>query len=307
MTRNKFLLLLSAVLFLIISFVYVNYRSVVIPSGDKVAVTIFPLYDIVKNIAGDEVKVVNILPPGASPHTFDPTPQEVKKIVGSRAIFSIGHGLDNWSQILAKSVDINNIITVDKNIELIDSTHEHGEVEDEHEHESESDGKDPHYWLSVPNAIGIASQIKDELSNLFPEKTSQFEENFNDYEIRLQNLDTDIYSKFKKLPNNKISTFHNAWAYFGRDHGLVITTTFEEFPGEEPTVEYLKEFQKKIKDNNVKVIFSEPQFSTKSLEPIVKDLDITISTLDPIGGVPGRESFEALMNYNAEKIINALQ
>lgn len=290
-------------LILVVGSLLIFTKKEVISNKTQVSATIFPLYDIVKNVAGGEIEVTYILPPGASPHTFDPAPKEVKKIAGSHTIFSIGHGVDNWSYTLAKSAGINDVIIVDKNITLIDTVYE-----DEHkdEDELESDGKDPHYWLSVPNAILIASQVKDELSRILPEKSAEFELNFNNYKNRLIALDESINSEFKKLDNNKISTFHNAWAYFGRDHKIIIATTFEEFPGEEPTAEYLKEFQEKIRKSGVKVIFSEPQFSTKSLKPIADDLGVGISILDPIGGVDGRESYESLMKYNSERIIEAL-
>src|SRR5512145_3554851 len=62
----------------------------------KVAATIFPLYDIVRQVAGPVADVVLILPPGASPHTFEPTPAGVRALAGAGALFVVGHGLDAW-------------------------------------------------------------------------------------------------------------------------------------------------------------------------------------------------------------------
>jgi zinc transport system substrate-binding protein len=252
------------------------------------------------------VEVACILPPGASPHTFDPSPQEIKKVAGSSALFSIGNGLDDWTQDFAKSADINKTVVVDKNIDLMNSVHEEEHAADI-EHSHEDGGNDPHYWLSVPNAILISSQVKDELMTLFPDNISEFEENFDKYKLTLTNLQKEIDSDLEKLSSHDIATFHNAWGYFGRDHGVNITATFEEYPGEEPTVEYLKEFQEQIRKSGIRVIFSEPQFSTKPLEPIAKDLGVTISILDPIGGVSGRNSFEELMRFNTDNIVRVLQ
>jgi zinc transport system substrate-binding protein len=308
MNKSKLILLFTVILFAVFGIFTLIKKENTIPNK-KVAATIFPLCDIVRNVAGNKVKVTCILPPGASPHTFDPSPQEVKKVIGSSVLFSIGNGLDNWSQDFAKSADIKKVVVVDKNISLIDSTHEHGEEEHDTdlEHSHEASGSDPHYWLSVPNAILISSQVKDELITLFPEYSSEFETNYSSYKLVLTKLQNEINSDLEKLPNKEISTFHNAWGYFARDHGLDIATTFEEYPGEEPTSEYLKDFQNQIRNSGISVIFSEPQFSTKPLEPIAGDLGVDISVLDPIGGVSGRDSYDALMRFNANNIVKALQ
>ena len=289
--HQKLYILLAAVILLVAGGVAWLTIGKVPPAGtkDKVAVTIFPLFDMVRNVAGSELETVLILPPGASPHTFDPTPQEVKKITGSRALFVIGHGIDDWSRTLADSAGVTkeNIIAADRNIVLMD-------------------GEDPHYWLSVTNAKLMTAQIKDDLSQLFPEKAPLFETNLRQYQDRLTALESEINSQLAVPGNKQIATFHNAWAYFGRDHGVKIATTFEEFPGEEPTAEYLAEFTTKVRTAGVKVIFGEPQFSTKPLEALASDLGITISVLDPLGGTDELPSFEAMMKFNAQKIREVL-
>ena len=282
-------------------------------SGEKVTATIFPLYDIVRNIAGDEIETILLLKPGASPHTFAPAPEEVKKALGSRAIFTIGHGLDDWSLKIAESAGIEKTIVVDKNIKLLNSEekvkkerHYEVETEDEH-HDHHHEGVDPHYWLSVPNALLIAEQVKTELSVLFPEKTNEFEKNFLAYSKILNALEIELDQKLSTLKNYNIATFHSAWNYFARDHGINIVTTFEEFPGEKASASYLAEFQEKVRHNNVKVVFTEPQFSPKPLEPIARDLKIKISVLDPLGGLENRNTYETLMLYNVSQITKALK
>ncbi len=271
----------------------------------KVAVTIFPLYDIVRNIAGKEVQTVLVLDPGASPHSFDPSPEDIRKIQGADAIFMIDYGIDQWSSTLAQSADIKKQIIVDKNVTLREFS------DDDHQEEAADgnqgeEGFDPHYWLSVNNARGIASQVKNELSMLYPEYEQSFETNFIQYEAELTQLDEEIRSKISLLENKNIATFHNAWGYFDEEYGITIVATFEEFPGEEPSPEYLQEFTEKVKESGVTVIFAEPQFSTSSLEPIAKDLNIRISQLAP-EGMTGINSYTELMRYNVNQITQALQ
>lgn len=292
---------------IVIGLFYWLNRSNVLSPPNKVAATIFPLYDIVRNISGDEIETVLLLTPGASPHTFDLSPKEVRALSGSAALFTIGHGLDNWAIKIGQSVGINDIYVVDKNIELMDF--EEHEDEDEHKDETEHEEyeNDPHYWLSVGNALIIAEQVKNELSDKFPEKRALFEENFENYSIRLGALDQEIRTRLTPLDTPPIATFHNAWKYFARDYPITIAAVFEEFPGKEPTPKYINEFQEKVKRNNVKVIFAEPQFSPLALEPIAKDLGVGFSELDPLGGVEGRETYEALMLYNVNQVIKAFE
>lgn len=317
--NKKIITILTLILFLGVGiYIYQNQTSQ--NEEKKVAATIFPLYDIVRNIAGENVDVELVLPPGASPHTYEPLPSDTIAIANSAALFVIGHGLDNWSETIANSANIDKVISADKNITLLDSDHEHDHQEDEHESEEdhgedihddedghEEEGKDPHYWLSIPNAILISSQIRDELKLLYPEYSSDFDNNYEEYAEKLSNLNEEIESDLSELPNNNISTFHNAWAYFANDHNVNIIATFEEYPGEEPSIRYLSEFQEKIRTENVNVIFSEPQFSTKPLESIANDLGVSISQLDPLGGIEDRDSYESLMRFNANMIIEAVE
>ena len=272
----------------------------------KISTTIFPLYDIAKHIAGEQIEVVLLLPPGASPHSYEPSPEGIKKLQGSSALFYIGHGIDTWSTDMARSAGIEHQVIVDKNVTLLKMTDEHHHDEEVQGHEEPIDGMDPHYWLNFANAQGIALQIRDELSAQYPEYKTSFHQNYESYQSELQKADRELTDKVQQLPNKNIATFHNAYGYLADNFGLTIVTTFEEFPGEEPTAEYLQEFTTEIQAHKLTAIFAEPQFATRSLQPIAEDLGITISQLDPIGGVDGRDSFISLMNYNVNQVISAV-
>jgi zinc transport system substrate-binding protein len=141
---------------------------------------------------------------------------------------------------------------------------------------------------------------------LFPEFKNEILKNEKQYLTELRKIEEEIYSKISKVQGKRIATFHNAWNYFAEELGVKVVATFEEYPGEEPTALYLKNFSEKIKDNKLKVVFTEPQFSTKALLPIAKDLGVTIIEIDPIGGLPERDSFIKLMKYNVLEIEKAL-
>ncbi len=277
-----------------------------------VAATIFPLADITSNIAGDKIDVIQILPSGSSPHTFELTPAKVKELSQSEIVFGIGYGLDDWVEDMVDTWPNIEISIVSENIVLKESGHIHehedGEEEEEHEEDQEqTDATDPHYWLSLDNARTIAANITSSLEAKFPEFKEYFEENLNTYFDSLNDLKDESLNRFSSLTNKKMATFHDAWQYFADEMGLEIVTTFEPFPGQEPSPQYLVKFQEEITEHDIKVVFSEPQLSNETLQPFANDLDLSLAILDPLGGLDNRQSYIELIKYNTDIIISSLK
>lgn len=260
----------------------------------KVAVSIFPVYDIARNIAGDKIEVVQMLPSNQSPHTYEPTIQDKEKVAGAEAALLVGHGIDDWSKDLLD--ESTKTYTLDENIDLLKS-------------DEEGNGLDynPHYWLSPVNASKIAENIYLILSDIDPENKYYYQKQFFDYGTRLENLFKRSYSKLQGADNKNIITFHDAFQYFARDFELKIVASIEPFPGKEPSAQYISELQDLIKQNQIKVLYKEPQLSDSSLEPVKKELNVEIRTLDPIGGVEGRESLLDLIEYNINQIAKPIK
>ena len=146
MKKSITLIIVALIIVVGIIFAMSNRNTPGQEKENKVGATIFPLYDITQQIAGDEFDVVPMLPPGASPHTFDPQPSLVKDLQGSRAIFAIGNGLDEWASTLAESVDAS-IVVVDTDVDLRETEghedhHEEGESHDDHDDHDEERGHD---------------------------------------------------------------------------------------------------------------------------------------------------------------------
>jgi len=249
----------------------------------KIAATIFPLTDLARQITADKIEVINILPPGASEHIFELTPKQAIDLASAQIIFKIGHKLDDWLKVEGSQAKI---VTVDKGIELIDDN--------------------PHYWLSALNAKKIASSIAAEVSQIDPVNADFYNQRLAGLNTRLDNLHKEIVDQLANLARRDLITFHEAWPYYARDYNLTILATFEPFPGKEPTPRYLAKLAEVVKKQNIKVIFSEPQLSGEVLKPFLRDLDLAMLVLDPIGGLPGRESFESLLRYNTAIIKSAL-
>jgi len=257
----------------------------------SVAATIFPVYDIAKNVAGDAVKVTLILPPGTDAHSFEPSPSLLKELSGARAVYAIGHQIDDWSTVLVEDVGAE-IVLVDKGVTLREST----DIED--------GPFDPHYWLTVPNAKIIAATIADDLTVRFPEQTQTFSDNLKTYLQNLDETDAEIRVNLKDILNKNIVTFHDAWYYFASEYGLTVAGTFEPTAGREPTPQYLAALVSKIKEANVKTLYYEPQMSITGFETFANDYNVKLKVLDDIGGVVPYDSYINLMKTNASTLQN---
>lgn len=288
---------------LVISAIIITLVITSTPGGQpepetKIAATIFPIFDIARNVAGDKASVNLITPPGASPHTFEITAEQIRNLQNTDILFAIGLGLDDWISETRNAIPGSQVKTVSKGIVFRESNEHEENAEDEHERGD----NDPHYWLSIENAIKITKIIRDALIEIDPNNSAHYSANATDYIGELQNTDEQIEKIFENMPSNKIVTMHNAWGYFADEYGLEVTATFEPFPGQEPTAKYLAELSDLAKKQNIKTIFSEPQLSNQVLLPFLNDLNLELAVLDPLGGLEERDSFINTMLYNAKTI-----
>lgn len=266
----------------------------------QVATTIFPLYDITTNIAGDLLNIKLILPPGASPHTFEPKPADVISLQYVQVVYAVGYGLDDWIDTLVESTGAEKKV-VDSGIDLRQYSELLGNRESELDGEAET--IDPHYWLSIPNAKLIAQNITDDLSNRFPEYKNDFSQNLQEYLIKLEAADAEIRIILSHdVENISLITMHDAWYYFCGEYNLFLVGSFEPTAGREPTPSYLASIIDLSRTSRVSIIYSEPQLSLEMLRTFLSDNNLSTAILDPIGGVPERMSYIDLMLYNAQTI-----
>ena len=271
-----------------------------------VSASIFPIADLIRQIADDKVQVNLILEPGDSPHTYNPTIKEQEKINESSLIFIIGHDLDNWAaQGIANK---QKIISLDKNLNLMEYGEDGHHDEDGHDdHEGhDHEGVDPHYWLDPRNAQLMVQTIASELSRIDPQNKNLYQKNAQEISRELEKLYDEMLSLLQPVQTKPFITLHDAWGYFGNAFGLRIVGSFEPSASEQPTPRYLQELQELISDLQVTAIFSEPQLAVSSLSSFVSDNKLAMGVIDPIGGTEDRDSYQALIRFNCLAILQTL-
>ena len=240
-------------------------------NGDdiKVTVTILPQEQFVERIGGDNVDVFVLVPPGASPHSYEPTPSDLAQVSDSDVYVIMGSGIEFELLWLDKIKELNPGITIINSSEDVDLIYSDSEG-----------GPDPHIWLSPRNAITIAGNIRDGLSAFDPFETEYYTENTASYIDRLEELDGEISSEIDASGVEVIMVTHPAWTYFARDYGLRQIAISEG--GKEPTPAGIKELVDEALENNVSTVFVSPEFSTTDAGVIADEIDGKVAIVDPL-------------------------
>ncbi len=305
----------SFMLALLVFFVSISMMSFVSCAGPtpekdtpKAVTTIYPLYDMTRQIAGQKVEVVCLMNPGESPHTFEFTPERIKRLQGAEIAIKVGLGLDDWLDSTLKSLDSNiTIYDIHKGIEFMEGTCTHDHGTDHHDRDHHHDHANPHIWLSLENAKIIVDNIYHILSENYPEYDNYFMENKQHYLQEVQDLDAVFKQKAQDFNRKEFIAHHDAWVYLAHDLGIQQVMSVEPFPGKEPTPAYIIQLQKTIDQYDIKTVFIEPQLSADVVNFLTQDMDLEVKILDPLGGTEETETYLKLMAYNFEQLKSALK
>jgi zinc transport system substrate-binding protein len=237
-----------------------------------VIVTVLPQEEFVSSVGGDRVEVKSMVPPGANPHTYEVTPNQMASLSKARMYAKVGAPIEFELTWLDKLIAQNkNMLVVDcsKGIKLIDSQ------------DPDEPGIDPHIWTSPRNAKVMVANICEGLVQLDPASREYYEKNRDAYLAKLDALDVDISAALKSFSNRTFITYHPGWGYFARDYNLQQLGIERE--GKEPQASYMARLITVAKEKNIKVIFISPQFDKRSAEAIAKEIGGRVVSIDPEG------------------------
>jgi len=286
--------LISALLFILALGVSTAFAEQI-----KVVASISPVGDMVRAVGGERVRVSVLLPPGASPHTFEPTFGMAKALSQAKLFFEVGAGLDFWGEKLVKSSKENiRIIVLSAGIKLLREEGKHGL-----EHKTGN----PHIWLDPVLAMEMVKKIGKALEEADPHGAVIYRKKSAEYVAKLQALDAEIRNTVSTFSIKSFVSFHPAWDYFASRYGLKSVGVIEESPGRDPTPKKLEAIVKAVKEYHIRAVFAEAQFNPKAAEVIAREAGVKVVMLDPEGGLKDRDTYLGLMRYNLEQMKKAMQ
>jgi ABC-type Zn uptake system ZnuABC Zn-binding protein ZnuA len=267
------------------------------PSKDGkmlVLASIAPLGDFARQVGGDRVEVKVMVPPGASPHTYELKPSQLKDMSRARVLVLVGLGLEFWADKAISAANNPDLVVVKTSdgLEIL---------------QGENGKGNPHVWLDPINAIHMVELIRDAFVKADPAGKETYEANAKAYIERLKGLDDEIRNRVAGFSQKKFIAFHPAWVYFAKRYGLVQAAVVESIPGREPSPDDIARIVKVARETHARAIFAEPQFSPKAAKVIAEESGAQVVFLDPLGGVPGRETYIDLMKYNLAQMEKGLK
>lgn len=245
----------------------------------RVVVSIPPQAEFVERVGEDRVIVTVMVPPGASPHTYEPTPGQLEEISKAKIYTKVGSGIEFELAWMDKIIKMNGemlVVDCSRGVKLFTVSYKYGEAAVYYEYDesdkakSDLKGIDPHIWLSPANAKIMVENIYEGLVQIDPQRKEYYKKNLDSYLLELDKLDDEIVQTFSGKENKKIIVFHPTWAYFAKDYGIEQIPIEED--GKEPTAKGIEDLISQAKEYNIKVIFASPEFSTKSAETVAREI-----------------------------------
>jgi zinc transport system substrate-binding protein len=252
-----------------------------------IAVSIAPQKFFVEKIAGNLFDIMVMLPPGASPHTFEPKPSQMAALSKATLYLSIGVEFEKaWLDRIAESCPKMVIAATDSGIEKIalqdgeneePSVHGRSAVTGHHEHE----GLDPHIWLAPSLVRQQAAAITRALCRIDPSHSALFEKNDSLFGAELSLLQDTIRQILAAgKPGRSFLVFHPSWGYFAKEFGLKQVSI--EVQGKEPTPRELAAILDMARSTNTTAIYTQPQFSQRTAQTIAAEIGARVVIADPL-------------------------
>ena len=257
--------------------------------GETLCVTILPLRSLVGEIVGGDFAIDVLVPPGASPETFEPTPRQIGALNRARMIFGVGL-LDFEASLLQKIENGEKVITLNRGIEPLEGTCAHAHHPDEadsgqvgvalHGH---THGIDPHIWTSPRALQRMAENAYEAIHAAWPD-SAKYTENYRRLAEKLQELDRRTGEKITRSGVKAFIVYHPALTYYARDYG--IRQEAVETDGKEPSAKRLAELirmaRRMAREDGIRKILYQKQFPVSVVETIARDIDARAVEIDPL-------------------------
>ncbi|GLV47115.1 ABC transporter substrate-binding protein [Thermus sp. LT1-2-5] len=242
----------------------------------QVAATTPILADLVRQVGGERVRVVAVVPPGADPHTFEPTPSLARTLAQSRLLFANGLGLEPFlpklKNLLPKEARV--VLLGEGQPDLICEEPGH----EAHPEEAHDHGPcDPHLWLDPTYAVRYAERIFAELSRLDPGGKALYQANLRRFQKEVDQRDRAFQAC--RLKGVKVVVQHDAFRYFARRYGLVVVGTLSQSGAQEVGSQSFLALLQKAKQEGVKLLLAEPQFRGTALKALAEALGARVAVL----------------------------
>jgi ABC-type Zn uptake system ZnuABC Zn-binding protein ZnuA len=274
----------------------------------NVVTSISPITNIIRNVGGDKIDLVGLVPEGVNSHTFELMPSDVVKLNNADLVVIDGLGLEtNVEDIAEEARNKDPQLQV---LKLGDNTITSDQWVFDFSFPEKKSDPNPHLWLNVAYAMNFANLTRDKLIEMDPQNAQYFSTNTDRYISLLKNLDKGIMQAVSTVPpeNRKLLTYHDSWAYFALRYNMTVIGAVQPSDFGEPTTQEVARIIDQIRSERIPAIFASEVFPTGVVDQIAKEGNVTIvGTLsdDDLPGNPGNSehSYVGMMLVNMENML----
>ena len=269
---------MKKILFLLLAvWACVSCASTPQPDEKNIYVSILPLRNIVEGIVGDDFRIEVLVPPGASPETFEPTPRQFTDLNRAQLIFNVGL-IDFEVSLLGKIADRGKVVDLSRGIGLLEGSCSHAHAEAAHGH-AHAHGIDPHVWTSPKALQQMARNAYEVIRERYPDSL-KYEANYARLQKELQELDARTAEKIARSGVGNFLIYHPALTYYARDYGIRQMTI--ETDGKDPSARQLAELIRTARQYGINKVFYQNQFPKSVVEVLARDMKARYVEIDPL-------------------------
>lgn len=270
-------------------------------SGDerpRFVTTIPPFEMILTPVVEGRGTVERLLEPGSSPHTYDPTPSDLRAVETSVALVYGAEHLDGWAADLPAA----------RRLALVDLVPEEARLEfEDHGHEGRGTGTvDPHFWTDPQAVSGLLPALADTLCAIDADGCATYRANADSFATSLAALDRRLQTMMAPVHETPVLLAQPFFRYYLHRYGPQLVGIVEPRPGTEPTARDIRALVDRGRESGVEAILTQRQLSARASEAVAESADLPLVELDPLGGLEERDTYSGLMLANARILRDAL-
>lgn len=261
----------------------------------QVTASFYPMAEFTKAVGGEYVQVTTLVPDGAEPHDWEPSPRDLTRL-GRSHVFVYNGMVEPWAEQALAALSERNILPVEAGNALF----------------ARAGKQDPHVWLSPKKAMIEVERIRDALCQADPQHAEAYRQNSAAYLAKLRQLDADLMTVAAKAPKKVFITAHAAFGHLADDYGLRQLSVAGLSPEAEPTPGDMQRLIAIIQKEHVRYVFFETLTDPKIARLLAQETGAETAVLDPLEGLDdeGRAAgldYLSIMERNVHNLEKALQ
>lgn len=238
------------------------------PEKSGITVTIAPLKYIAEGITGDDFDINVMVPAGASPETYEPTPLQMMEVENSHLVLAVGL-MDFERSLVDKLSESVTVCDLSRGVKLLAGTCSHG-----HAH-----GIDPHIWMSPRQLRVMARNAYEAVAAVFPDSV-RYADNYGRLVGEIDMLDSLVEARLDESAHRSFVTFHPVFTYYAADYGL--NQIALESEGKEPSAARIKEVIEIARRDSLRTVVCQSQMPSTSVETVAGEIGAKVVVTDPL-------------------------